>query len=731
MMPFTHSTLDDLLSFSADQLSTHHRGRVSRHLQGCVRCQEDLRFLHRVQEGSAHAPSTPAPDSLLERIHTSRASGQRIILPAASPVAPALSARRISAVALAASVLVAATVLIVRAPDLQAVASESEMQLSPQKPGAGATIQVSYRPASGYFIGEDSLSLRGRLRTPRAESYRSFASSLRAVAVLRRNRHGEFTGKFTLPDSVVFAALAVEDFGARRVDDRSARAWEVLTHGPDGRPAFDALIQRSNDMMGRSWEEAFASSKRATELFPENVNGWTLREFFERALLGQARDSLDEARSKQRLDSLIELRKAVPSLDESEIGSIFFQRMVWESRKGATSRDSAEKRYWWARIQREYPHHFQVAQELGFYMDTKKLGPKATLDSLDVLFRDFQKAGGARAMRIFPQVARYQARLIGDTALTRLWYERGYTARPDSAKAVAIFLAGQPRFRDEGIASLRALLNGPSARWEPKRTLEGNAKTQARAVADERFRLLGSLGRALMLNGDIAAGRDTMKLAADGVWDLDLFTDMAAALDRSGDAASAALVRARIAVDPNTSDSLRNAITARGRKTVGATRWDSALMAARDLMISKLASRAEPRSLTAPTKLRRTDGQVTNVAALLDGKPTVVIFWSRHCGYALEAVPEIAKVMTRLEKSGTRVIFIAEDDTPTAEFTKFLTERKITWPVFYDVDGATQSAFQNFGTPTYYVLDGSGRIWFDYADKVPDLIAQVEAVAAS
>ncbi len=46
----------------------------------------------------------------------------------------------------------------------------------------------------------------------------------------------------------------------------------------------------------------------------------------------------------------------------------------------------------------------------------------------------------------------------------------------------------------------------------------------------------------------------------------------------------------------------------------------------------------------------------------------------------------------------------------------------------HDVKGSTAAVFRNFGTPTYYVVDGRGRIWFDEVERVPDLIAQVDAV---
>jgi hypothetical protein len=38
------------------------------------------------------------------------------------------------------------------------------------------------------------------------------------------------------------------------------------------------------------------------------------------------------------------------------------------------------------------------------------------------------------------------------------------------------------------------------------------------------------------------------------------------------------------------------------------------------------------------------------------------------------------------------------------------------------------SAFANFGVPTYYVLDRATRIRFSSVQEVPELIAQVDAL---
>lgn len=717
-IPFRHSALDTLATFTAGELSPSARDRIARHLRDCPACLESLRFVRQLDAATALLPRPDLPDGLRASILSSRSAGERTILPApATDVAPR-SWRRVGTAIAAAAALVIALVVVMQPRELAAVAVDSELQLLPPNPQLGDQLTIIYKPAPGLFSRADSLILRARLRTPRDEMYQ--AHQTRAVAVLRSTGDGAYRATATLPDSIVFASFAVEDAAAARVDDHSGRLWEFIAHGENGIPLYDALEQRVNDMMGRSWEEAYASAKRLAELYPDRIGAWTLREFFERALYGDAGDSVS-ATYRPRLERLIAEAKSLPSISEADMGVIFFRQRP--PRQKATAADSAEFRYWWTRMNREYPRHPQVAQHLAFYVYTG--APNAILDSLEAAYPRLAPLHGAG--RNLYTAALYAADQAKDHPAYRRWLERSLAQIPDSARRVAVALAARPTFRPEGIEALRALLGKPAVELGVPRQLTQNRVDYARTLDDARRRLLAALGTALVTAGQIKAGIDTLTLASRGAWDVEVFRTVTTAYLAAGDTASAMSASARIAADPRTTPGTLDSLGATGRKYFGSARWDSAVAVARSEMHQRLLERSQARSLRGRARVTTSEGRVMDLAALTQGKPAIVIFWSRNCGAAIDALPEITAAANRIHRSGTPVLLVV-DEAVTSDVGAYLVSRNWKLPVYHDTEGNVANAFANFGTPLYYVLDDVGRIRFDRVDHPMQLVAQVEAL---
>jgi hypothetical protein len=717
-IPFRHPALDVLAAFTAGELSPSERNRIAGHLRDCPACQESLRFTHQLEATSAQLPIVDVPDGLRARILSSRAAGTRTILPARPTELAPRSWRRVGTAIAAAAALVTALVLVMQPGELAAVAVDSELQLLPPRPQLGDQLTIMYKPAPGLFPQADSLILRARLRTPRDEMYR--AHQTRAVAVLRSTGDGAYRTTVTLPDSIVFASFAVEDAAAERIDDHSGRLWEFTAHEQNGIPLYDAIEQRVNDMMGRSWEEAYASAKRLAELYPDRIGAWTLREFFERALYGDAADSVS-ASYRPRLERLIAEAKSLPSISEADMGVIFFRQRP--PREKATAADSAEFKYWWTRMNREYPRHPQVAQHLAFYAYSG--APGVILDSLEAAYPRLVPLHGAG--RNVYNAAFYAADQANDHRAYRRWLERSLAHVPDSARRMAVALATRPPFRPEGIEALRALLRRPAAELGVPRQLTQNRVDYARTLDDARRRLLAALGTALVADGQIKAGIDTLTLASRGAWDVEVFRTVAAAYLTAGDTASAMSARARIAADPRTTSGTVDSLGATGRKYFGSARWDSAVAVARSEMHQRLLERSEARSLRGKARVTAADGRVVDLSALTLNKPAVVIFWSRHCGAAIDALPAIARAANRLHENGTPVLLVV-DDAVKSDVGAYLVSKNWKLPVYHDTEGNVANAFANFGTPLYYVLDGAGRIRFDSVEHPLQLVAQVEAL---
>lgn len=719
---FLHPSLERIAQFASDDLSADARTRTGRHLQSCVRCQGTLRFL-RSLDPTAVITAAPPPAALRQRILDSRAAGNRVILPALINAPPRRRwTRSIAGIAATAGVLLMAW--RVMAPgDALGVAEHGELVVTPATPTKGAAVQVHYRPGPMTFPGATTLALRARLRTVHDEAYG--VPQVRRLALLHRDADGSFIARLTLPDSVVFAVFAVESSDSTRVDDNDGRGWELPVAESDGRPAFDALYQRANDMMGRSWEQGYASMRRATELYPDRIEGWSYREFFERALYtGATADSVTSI-YRARLDSLVALAKTRPRLRYEEIGSIYYRAYVFARRPGVTRTDSSEWTYWWDRLRAEYPRHAQVAQRLAVYLDTTGIGRTRALDSLDHLYRTLAPITGV-GRNLFNRASQ----LVDgakDPTTERLWLERAAAGAPDSVRRLAMVLSTRSAFRTEGMQLLRTLLRDSTARLLPGRALEANASTFARRVADQRGRMLAALGRALIAQGSRTAALDTLRLASSGTWDPALFADLAAAYRLAGDAEAADRMGARLVVDPRTTAARSDSLQVEGRRRLGAVAWNAALDSARREMHERLLERSIVRSVRTDVALHTRDGQAVSVRSLTGGRPSVVIFWSRQCGPALEAVPEIASLMTRLTATGTPVLFVVSE-SPSVALDGALAALRVTWPVYFDSRGLLADAMNNFGTPAYHVLDGAGRVRFTFAAEVPDIIAQVEAV---
>lgn len=325
-------------------------------------------------------------------------------------------------------------------------------------------------------------------------------------------------------------------------------------------------------------------------------------------------------------------------------------------------------------------------------------------------------------------VARQAASRADDETAYRRWSERAYAGLADSARRVALLLAERSTYRDEALRTIRRLLTQPDSALVAHRLLTSTAEDYRRNVAEVRREMLAAMGRGLIAQGRIEAGLDTLRRAAHGVWTPRLFRQIADGHIAAGDTAGATAMRARLVVDPRTPSAEADALALEGRQVVGPAGWDSLTAEARSEMLARYRERSTVRALRTTPRLRTAEGRVVSLLDLTGRQPTVVIFWSRYCGGAIEALPAITEVADRLHRDGTPVVFVVGDEPLSDDLLAYLGKRGWTLPVYEDVDGLTKAAFANFGTPEYFVLDANGRIRFDRADGEAELVAQVWAI---
>jgi hypothetical protein len=428
------------------------------------------------------------------------------------------------------------------------------------------------------------------------------------------------------------------------------------------------------------------------------------------------------------MEALISAAKARASLSDEEIGAIFYARRSRAySRTSATAADTVELEYWLQRMLREHPRHAQLAQYFAFQFtaDEWKHPTKAMLDSLERLYVRFAPLSGPG--RNLVQSGQRVAERLNDDAAYRRWIER--SARRNSGEdsyGIALALLKRPQFRHDGQEMVRRILAAPPAGIAGQRRLQEDHTAYIHEVDAARRIALAELGRSLIADGHTREALDTLGLAAKGGWDPDLFNSLRAAYSAAGDRTGLMTMRARAVVDPRTPADSVAAFDAAGR---GDGRWNTLVSEARREMHERLLDRAVVRPLRGSPSLEDSGGRAHTLRSLAGGRPTAVIFWSRHCGYAIEALPTIAKVAERMTREGSRVLFVV-DEPPSADIKQYLASRHWSLPVYHDTRSEMLTAFASFGTPAYYVLDEAGRIRFNTVNGEAELIAQVEALRA-
>lgn len=709
----THPSLEQLSRFAEAADDDRFRMRLAAHLERCQRCRNAVAFLRRLGGAVERLPAGDAPRGLRERILSDRTAGARAILPTADPVRVAhRPALRVAGVLLAIGVGV---MLFARGPEAVAFGASGELVLRPAHPMRGATISVTYRPG-GLLEGQRPLVLRARYRTAADEEYNSGIATHTVATLEGAGRTRD--ARFTLPDSVVYAVFAVEDTAARIIDDNSGRYWELLVTDGSGKPLFEALDQRGHDMMGRNWEEGFATAQQMIRDYPNRIEAWSrLRAFH--GWTGTLDDSVAAFhRAKAR-------EFAATFASRADLSDIELGYLAWYAYTAGDSTLAAE---WRARLMREAPSNefavqwrlVEILKRLWSMGDTA-----AALDAFEALWPE--------AATRSAQVARYAGGIAWRTdnpALIRRWSERLIRHDRDpraTSRAVATRYTRLPALRAEGMTRLRnAVAALDTLRPEDRRLGETVEEALARQDAARRA-ALAALGPALLAEGRRGAGLDTLALAVERGWDLALFRDVAAARLEAEDTIGALGMHALVAADPRNGAAVIDSLMPLIRSSVGDAWWRDRLHQAQDAFRARMLARTKSRPVEMRARVEDARGASYELGDLLRGRTSLVVFWSRFCAPAVEALPLVDSIAAILTERGTQVLSIVEHK-PSADLDAFMREQALSMPVYHDVRQEAGHAFNQWGTPAYYLVDAQGYVRFDYANPVDELIAQAEAL---
>ena len=724
-----HPDAETLTQYAARTLSGDERLATGRHLERCTACRETVKMLRQLTDLGAAAVESQSQDDILTRVLDARAAGARALLPTGEPV-PIRSRRMPVAVAIGVAAIIA-VVYLFSTRNVSAGSRTGTLTFEPAAPQPGQVVRATYEP-NAALARFDSVVLRARFRRPVDDAYNDGMRQAR-VGVMHRSG-GRFTLEFRLPDSVVFAVFAVESPGADIIDDKDQQLWDLVTVDEAGKPLFDALVQKQRDLMGRNWEEGLRTTRTLAALYPDDPEAGSMVPVFERWVLGEhIADSLlpGHRRRFAALQAAFGEKRELPA-----------RVMAGMAHFAIALDDSAAKHSWISRLEASYPNDPEVLfrEENGLastYIKTQKQ-PNGFYEVLETQPAYFQQLESVW-QRLEPTNSPYLESLAHnafvhamdarDTAHVRIWAGRSYRLARDVPGWSAYLgkeMLQYPTLRDTAEAWLRNGVHILAEGRDADRRLWATVSVQREMNRSAAQPILASLGQALIEDGHLDAGLDTLRLAASYGWNPQVLRSVAQALIARGDTAAALQSYARVVADPGTPIALKDSI----RSIVGRdsdANWDLLVRNAAQEMRQSVLQRAAPRSLNGPFRLMTKSGAIHSLADVVNNKVTVLMFWSPYCGFSLQPLHDLDLLNDRLVPQGAQVVTIVDQPFSKDLEQTLRVQKAGHLSVFYDFRSDAHRAFSSFGTPDYYVLDSNGRVIFQHG-SLEELPRQVAAL---
>jgi hypothetical protein len=685
-----HLESRQLHRFLDGELRSVERGRVQTHLGRCEECRARLEFYTRLTETARSIRHPAPPRELLDDILTSRAAGERVILPAA--VAPPRSSRRLPAAIAAAGLVLAVglSLLVTR----QAGAGASDLRFAPTPPSGGEVVEIEYRPSS-LLAGEQRLRLRARYRTA-GERHSGELPGRILVTDLTRGDDGLYRGTLRVPPAAVYANFAVEDLEAEKLDTKQGRLWELLFAGPEGTPGLEAYRQRYRVLEGRNWQAATEAARRMTELYPDRAEGWSL-------LLGHELLVLDPVTSTARAAEHREVFKRLETeaLQAADVPPDELAALVsYASRLKEPEAAERLERLMLAR----YPLHPVAIHRRVF----QAVEPPDADEQASLLEAEWRRSGpvDAATARIGLSVALE----TGDREAILTWADRAEEAGREAAVRTARMLASTPGVRSEGIDRLRTILAGISGIPDSERSLAVPRSDFRKQNLSLARRLRGELGTALLATGRNEDGMRELEAAAASGWEPELFRALAEARLAAGDVERAGDFFALLAADPSATPEYVDYILARGGLPEAGEGLAWRLAAARAEMRRRILSEVPaPRQFPAGITVLESGGEAHDLVEVLSGRTTLLAFWNRLSAPSLRDLPSLATVAGRYRDRDVQVISVTTEPA-SPELESYLATLETRLVVLHDVADEASSVLGVWGTPQYIVVDGSGQI---------------------
>jgi thiol-disulfide isomerase/thioredoxin len=116
--------------------------------------------------------------------------------------------------------------------------------------------------------------------------------------------------------------------------------------------------------------------------------------------------------------------------------------------------------------------------------------------------------------------------------------------------------------------------------------------------------------------------------------------------------------------------------------------------------------------------------------ASMKGKVVLIDFWATWCGPCVAEIPNVTATYNKLHDKGFEIVGISLDQNRAA-LTKFIKEKEMPWPQYFDGKGWENEISTSFGIrsiPAMWLIDKEGKLVSTNARR--NLEAEVEKLLA-
>lgn len=584
--------------------------------------------------------------------------------------------------------------------------AQEALTLSPAKPTAGSTLTLTYHPSAKAAA----------LKTPKSLSAQLLAVGKDAMPVMvevdLKPKGKAFIGSTTVGGNIAIYYIQLAD--GDQTDNNEERLWTQLVYGADGNPLAGGLYSRGQSHFSgralmlkfeRDPKKAIADLREEVRLYPDAVGPRTLLWTVE---LQTTPGEQTSNHVKQELEGFYEKVKA----NEKDVVALLRTfEMTGQGERAKTIRDEwtakspkgvmAENDRWQA-VFRER----DAAKRFGLFEKAESdFPPKET----DRSMRDEQYVNFALAANeVTKAVTRLNAveKPAADLYNTLAWRFIENGERLEEATGWA----------KTGVALARKKDPAEKPPYYTERQWESMWSNRLGMILDTYAFGLTQMGKKDEALAAYAEAYTSLK-GQDGDVNVRYVTALVEAkrYDEAMKVADESVQKGK------SDDKLMAQYKAAFAGSKGSEKgFEEHIRASQEKARSSALSKVAASIIDKPAPdftLVGLDGKKVSLSSL-KGKVVVVDFWATWCGPCIQSFPHLQKVYEKYRKNPNVVILAVntwENEKGEARektVRKFIADKQYTFPVLFDQDNATVTAYGVEGIPTKFIIDKKGRIRF-------------------